>query len=62
MTLSGSGFQYYPTAPGGIYVFFGASSDLAGRTWSPRHGRRSGQSLAYARTGGPQPLLAFAAR
>ncbi|WP_201026566.1 hypothetical protein, partial [Priestia megaterium] len=59
MTLSGSGFQYQPNAPGGVYVFFGAVSDPAGGSWSPSQGGKSGQSFAYASTGGSQLLIAF---
>ncbi len=59
VTLSGSGFQYQPNAPGGVYVFFGAVSDPAGGSWSPSQGGKSGQSFAYASTGGAQLLIAF---
>lgn len=59
VTLSGSGFQYQPNAPGGVYVFFGAVTDPAGGTWAPSRGGKSGQTFAYAGTSGSQLLVAF---
>lgn len=59
VTLSGSGFQYQPNAPGGVYVFFGAVTDPAGGSWSPSRGGRSGETFVYASTAGSQLLVAF---
>lgn len=59
VTLSGSGFQYQPNAPGGVYVFFGAVSDPTTNAWAPSQGGLSGQTYAYAATPGAQLLVAF---
>lgn len=59
VTLSGSGFQYQPNAPGGVYVFFGAVVDPAGGSWAPSRGGKSGQTFAYAGTSRSQLLVAF---
>lgn len=59
VTLSGSGFQYQPNAPGGVYVFFGAVTDPTGGSWAPSRGGRSGQTFVYASTSGSQLLVAF---
>lgn len=59
VTLSGSGFQYLPNAPGGVYVFFGTVSDPATNAWAPSQGGRSGVTFGYAATSGSQLLAAF---
>ena len=59
VTLSGSGFQYQPNAPGGVYVFFGAVSDPSTNAWAPSQGGKSGDSFAYAATDGSRLLVAF---
>ncbi|WP_125100697.1 hypothetical protein [Leucobacter chromiireducens] len=59
VTLSGSGFQYQPNAPGGVYVFFGAVADPTTNAWAPSQGGRSGESFAYAGTDGSRLLVAF---
>ncbi|GAA1604715.1 hypothetical protein [Leucobacter chromiireducens] len=59
VTLSGSGFQYQPNAPGGVYVFFGAVADPATNAWAPSQGGRSGETFAYAGTDGARLLVAF---
>lgn len=59
VTLSGSGFQYVPNAPGGIYIFFGAVSDPATNAWAPSQGGRSGTSFGYSGTDGSMLLAAF---
>ena len=60
VTLSGSGFQYQPNAPGGIYVFFGAVSDPTTNAWAPSQGGKSGSTFSYASTSGSQLLIGFA--
>ncbi|MBL3698284.1 hypothetical protein D3228_01270 [Leucobacter luti] len=60
VALSGSGFQYQPNAPGGVYVFFGAVADPATNSWSPSQGGKSGETFAYAGTDGSRLLVAFA--
>lgn len=60
VTLSGSGFQYLPNAPGGVYVFFGAVVDPSTNSWAPSQGGKSGQTFSYASTGGSQLLVGFA--
>ncbi|SJM69425.1 hypothetical protein CZ674_13280 [Agrococcus casei LMG 22410] len=59
VTLTGSGFQYQPNAPGGVYVFFGAVTDPSGGSWKPSQGGKSGTTFAYAGTSGAQLLVAF---
>lgn len=59
VTLTGSGFQYQPNAPGGVYVFFGAVSDPVGGSWAPSRGGKTGRTFAYASTSGSQLLIAF---
>ncbi|WP_157502382.1 hypothetical protein [Leucobacter celer] len=60
VTLTGSGFQYQPNAPGGIYVFFGAVSDPGTNSWAPSQGGRSGSTFGYASASGSQLLVGFA--
>lgn len=60
VTLSGSGFQYLPNAPGGVYVFFGAVVDPGTNSWAPSQGGKSGQTFSYASTSGSQLLVGFA--
>lgn len=60
VTVSGSGFQYVPNAPGGIYVFFGVVSDPASTAWAPSQGGASGTTYSYASTEGAIRLVAFA--
>ena len=60
VTLSGSGFQYVPNAPGGIYVTFGVVQDPTTNSWAPSQGGRSGSTFGYASTGGATLLVAFA--
>lgn len=60
VTLTGSGFQYLPNAPGGIYVFFGAVSDPGTNSWAPSQGGRSGSTFGYASASGSQLLVGFA--
>ncbi|WP_449282312.1 hypothetical protein [Leucobacter sp.] len=60
VTLTGSGFQYVPNAPGGIYVFFGAVSDPGTNSWAPSQGGRSGSTFGYASASGSQLLVGFA--
>lgn len=59
VTLSGSGFQYVPNAPGGIYIFFGAVSDPSTNAWAPSQGGRSGSTFGYAGASGSILLAAF---
>lgn len=59
VTLRGSGFQYVPNAPGGVYVFFGAVTDVSGGSWAPSKGGKSGETFVYAGTPGAQLLVAF---
>ncbi|MGO1661765.1 MAG: hypothetical protein ACTHYD_08380 [Canibacter sp.] len=59
VTLSGSGFQYQPNAPGGVYVFFGTVADPATNSWAPSQGGKSGSSFTYAGTSGAQLLVGF---
>lgn len=59
VTLSGSGFQYVPNAPGGIYVFFGVVSDPASNAWAPTQGGATGVTYSYASTEGAILLVAF---
>lgn len=59
VTLTGSGFQYVPNAPGGIYVFFGVVSDPASSAWAPSQGGSSGATYSYANTDGSILLVAF---
>ncbi len=59
VTLTGTGFQYQPNAPGGIYVFFGIVSDPATNAWAPSQGGASGSTYSYASTRGSQLLVAF---
>ncbi|MGO1628606.1 hypothetical protein [Microbacterium sp.] len=59
VSLSGSGFQYQPNAPGGVYVFFGTVSDPSTNAWAPSQGGRSGQTFGYAATNGTRLLVAF---
>lgn len=59
VTLSGSGFQYQPNAPGGVYIFFGAVSDPTTNSWAPSQGGRSGETFGYANTSGALLLAAF---
>lgn len=59
VTISGSGFQYQPNAPGGVYVFFGAVADPATNSWTPSQGGKSGTSFGYASTPGSTLLVAF---
>ncbi|MCW2289814.1 hypothetical protein EDF60_3027 [Leucobacter luti] len=60
VTLSGSGFQYLPNAPGGIYVTFGVVSDPTTNAWAPSQGGKSGSTFGYAATGGTTLLVGFA--
>ncbi|GAB3598229.1 hypothetical protein [Microbacterium tumbae] len=60
VTLSGSGFQYLPNAPGGVYVFFGTVTDPTTNAWAPSQGGKSGTTFSYAATDGSQLLVAFA--
>ncbi len=60
VTVSGSGFQYLPNAPGGIYVFFGTVSDPMTNAWAPSQGGRSGSTFSYASTSGSTLLVGFA--
>lgn len=59
VTLSGSGFQYQPNAPGGVYIFFGTVNDPMTNSWAPSQGGSSGGSYAYSATSGTQLLAAF---
>lgn len=59
VTLSGSGFQYQPNAPGGVYVFFGTVADPTTNAWAPSQGGKSGDSFVYSAAGGSQLLVAF---
>lgn len=59
VTLQGSGFQYQPNAPGGVYIFFGAVSDPGTNAWAPSQGGQSGSTFSYASTSGTQLLAAF---
>lgn len=59
VTISGSGFQYVPNAPGGIYVFFGVVSDPSSNAWAPSQGGASGTTYSYASTEGSILLVAF---
>ena len=59
VTLSGSGFQYQPNAPGGVYIFFGTVSDPTTNAWAPSQGGRSGETFTYAGSGGAMLLAAF---
>lgn len=59
VTLTGSGFQYLPNAPGGVYVFFGAVSDPHTNAWAPSQGGQSGSTYSYANTPGSTLLIAF---
>ncbi len=47
VTLHGSGFQYQPNAPGGVYVFFGTVADPATNAWTPSQGGKSGSTFTY---------------
>lgn len=60
VTLSGSGFQYLPNAPGGIYVSFGVVADPTTNSWAPSQGGKSGSTFGYAATGGATILVSFA--
>lgn len=60
VTLSGSGFQYLPNAPGGIYVSFGVVADPSTNSWAPSQGGKSGETFGYASTGGTTILVSFA--
>jgi hypothetical protein len=59
VTLSGSGFQYQPNAPGGVYVFFGTVQDPSTNSWAPSQGGKSGETFTYAATSGAQLLVGF---
>ena len=60
VTLSGSGFQYLPNAPGGIYVSFGVVQDPQTNSWAPSQGGKSGETFGYAATSGATILVSFA--
>lgn len=60
VTLTGSGFQYLPNAPGGIYVSFGVVADPTTNSWAPSQGGKSGSTFGYAATGGTTILVSFA--
>lgn len=60
VTLSGSGFQYLPNAPGGVYVSFGVVQDPNTNSWAPSQGGKSGETFGYAATGGTTILVSFA--
>ncbi len=59
VVLQGSGFQYQPNAPGGVYVFFGVVSDAASNAWAPSQGGATGVTYSYASTDGAIRLVAF---
>lgn len=60
VTLTGSGFQYLPNAPGGVYVSFGVVADPSTNSWAPSQGGKSGATFGYAATGGTTILVSFA--
>lgn len=57
--VSGSGFQYLPNAPGGIYVFFGLVSDPTSNSWAPSQGGLSGVNYSYSNLEGSILLVGF---
>lgn len=58
VTLTGTGFQYVPNAPGGLYVMFGVVSDPA--SWAPSQGGQSGVTYSYAGDDGAISMIGFA--
>lgn len=59
VTVSGSGFQYVPNAPDGIYVMFGVVSDPDSQAWAPSQGGQSGVTYSYAGVDGSIALIGF---
>lgn len=57
VTLTGTGFQYVPNAPGGVYVFFGTVATPSTNAWAPSQGGRSGETFSY--DGSSTLLVAF---